>query len=1090
VKLAHWTLLFLVLVPVTAADVEPATTGARRVVRTDTEDKDGDGRMGEETAILERIRAYRERHGDDGTLTAAHMLQRSQWGYRKWLDEAQHRRQKGIEGEGWVSLGPINGAGRCTAVVPHPTIDGTLLGGAAGGGVWRTTNAGASWVPLTDGISDLSVGALAYAPSNPDVLYLGSGEGGLAGDFIPGIGLLRSDDGGETWFLPTGPGEIVASQFFALSVHPSDPDSVLAATNQGLLASSDGGVTWEVRIPAAGLLGVTEVVRSTSNQDRLYAAAWCEQACPAGIGRVMRSDDGGVTWEAVVSGLPTPSALSLGFNRAALAVAPSDDAILYVGLNTGDFVDGDPEARIYRSDDSGDSWTETADPTPYLGFQGWYDNTITVRPDDPTVVVAGGVYYVVSSDAGASWMTRNPYAGGNGLGTGTIPHVDGHDLQWQGSTLWLACDGGIWMSEDDGITWTGRNSGLVTRQYYGMAIDPMHRERVLGGTQDNATNLRNDAGDDTWEVVIGGDGFECAINPLLPDVMYGTVQFGLVFRNTTSGAGTWSNVSPLSGDKAHFITPLTMRTEAPWVLYTGTTRVWRTTDAGESWSALPTEVINGGWDDATVRAIAITPADPTVLMVAKARKIYRSDDGGSSWRLSIMERSVNNVEISPFEPEITLASMARVGSEDRQLMRSSDAGATWQPSGSGLPPFAVQVARWDPTDPSVVYVGTDVGLYRSTDGGISWTTFGDGLPAASIHDLRILPDGSMLRVATHGRGMWELNIPTRKNRDPTIRITSPPGPINATVGDRLELVAEASDPDGDQLSVVWFLTDDWTQRPGGSSAGTHESSTVIDLERPGTHILAAHVSDGRGGTAVATESVSVADPADDCSTPWVVPADGPFPLTIISSTAVGIIGSNDPTPPCVDEPEDPDAGRHGSIWFEFTPAESNRYTVSTCGSRPDTVLSVWTGDDCGPYLPVAGGCNDDDDNDHCVGPRTDSYLELDLEAGSTYRFMVGAWGSQFVGRFQLNVECSECEAVAEDRTYLVAAAANTTGLNDTLWVTDLTIFNPAAAPTTVSPRNRKSWFCRSLRSSTRTWSRACSTTAEPVRFGSPRPANC
>ena len=178
-------------------------------------DRDGDGRVGEETAIKNRIRAYIDHHGRDGELTSRQMLDRARWSYNEWL---QHRHdptsKAGIEGDGWVNFGPVNGAGRASCVAPHPTYEGVILQGAASGGVWKTLDAGTTWYPTTDGLSDLSVGAVAWAPGSPDVVYLGTGEGDtlLAGGSggIPGIGLLRSDDGGETWILPSGDDDPVA----------------------------------------------------------------------------------------------------------------------------------------------------------------------------------------------------------------------------------------------------------------------------------------------------------------------------------------------------------------------------------------------------------------------------------------------------------------------------------------------------------------------------------------------------------------------------------------------------------------------------------------------------------------------------------------------------------------------------------------------------------------------------------------------------------------------------------------------------------------------------------------------------------------
>jgi photosystem II stability/assembly factor-like uncharacterized protein len=469
--------------------------------------------------------------------------------------------------------------------------------GSASGGVWKTLDGGLTWYPTTDGLPNLAVGAVAWAPSNPDIAYAGTGEGDtlIAGGsgYIPGLGLLRSDDGGETWIIPDASEEPYAELFFHIDVDPADPNTLLAATEQGVIRSVNGGASWETVLSSASnnSLAYVEVSRSAQDPNLLYAAQWCEGAsCPAGTDRVMKSMDRGLTWMPTANtGLPGLDGYT---NRPGFAMSPSDDQILYIAMNTDEGTQqADPTSAIFRSDDGGETWTLTGNTTPYLGYQGWYDNTITVHPTDPDIVVAGGVYYVRTENAGATWIVRNPYQSGGGMGSATLPHVDGHDLQWQGETLWLGCDGGVWFSEDNGQTWTGRNDGVVTRQYYGIAVDPINREVVLGGTQDNGTDRRRMADDDTFDNVLGGDGFECAINPMLPDIQYATIYNTSVFR-TMPPSRSFSFISPAFTENAPFITPLTLHPARPQTVFTGTTMLWRSDNNGNSWFSLPYDTFN------------------------------------------------------------------------------------------------------------------------------------------------------------------------------------------------------------------------------------------------------------------------------------------------------------------------------------------------------------------------------------------------------------------------------------------------------------------------------------------------------------------
>ncbi len=1025
-------------------------------------DRDGDGRVGEETAIKNRIRAYIDHHGRDGELTSRQMLDRARWSYNEWL---QHRHdptsKAGIEGDGWVNIGPVNGAGRASCVAPHPTYEGVILQGAASGGVWKTLDAGTTWYPTTDGLSDLSVGAVAWAPGSPDVVYLGTGEGDtlLAGGSggIPGIGLLRSDDGGETWILPSGDDDPVARFFFALDIDPEDDESVFAATEQGLLHTADGGVTWETLLPAGSGINpaYSEILRSQSNPELMYAAQWCESTCPAGTERVMRSTDRGETWVAVGGeGLPGFRGYS---NRAALAMAQSDPQVLYLATNLTTGTNGPILSGIFRTDDGGETWSETALSTTananeYLGAQAWYDNTITVKPTDANVVVAGGIWYVRTSDGGTTWENLNPYASGGGMGTATLPHVDAHDLQWQGDTLWLGCDGGVWVSENDGIGWRGRNDGVVTRQYYGMDIDPINRERVLGGTQDNGTDLRNDEGDDTFEGVLGGDGFDCAINPMLPDLMYGTIYYTAIYRRSPS-SGSFSDVSPYTNEEdAPFVTPLTMHPTKPNTLYTGATSLYVTDNGGDSWYRLPTDpitdVTNGVWSRGIVRAIAATPADPDRIAVSKGAAIYNSTDAGRTWVMGLVGRTAYNVAISPFDTDLVLAAMQASSLEGGGVLRSTDGGLNWSVSGSGLPPFNVQVVRFDPLDSMVAYAGTDVGLYRSIDGGLTWERYGEGLPAASVNDLRMLPDGSMLRVGSYGRGFWELSIPRPENTPPTIEITTPSGSsLSAQALETINLEAIASDSDGDELMVDWYFTNDFEILATDSGTGSVTSSPSPTVGGAGMYQVVARATDAHGEQAVDSVTMLAFEPADECGTPRVIPASGPFPTSILTSNQFARDDETDPLVPCIDpQTSDPNSGREASLWFEFTPSETATYAVSTCGSAADTVLSTWTGDACGSYTPVEGACNDDDEQVHCLGARTDSFLELGLDAGTTYRFMVGAWrsldGTTYRGQVKFNIDCLDCTGMADDMMYMIAGAAHVAGIGETSWITDLTLYNP------------------------------------------------
>ena len=221
----------------------------------------------ESREIRERIRLYLNRHGDNGRIDAEDRRRRVA------ADYEERRRDRvqtlAVGGTNWVSIGPTNGAGRMIGIAPHPIIFGTLYAGAADGGVWKTTDGGSSWTPLTDGINDLSIGAVALAPSSPNIIYAGTGEGGYGVDFIPGIGLLKSTDSGSTWTIPPS---VIATEFYKISVHPTNPLELVVGTNQGGQRSIDGGTSWTTVISRTTYGDVTDIVRDPTNPQVLYAA--------------------------------------------------------------------------------------------------------------------------------------------------------------------------------------------------------------------------------------------------------------------------------------------------------------------------------------------------------------------------------------------------------------------------------------------------------------------------------------------------------------------------------------------------------------------------------------------------------------------------------------------------------------------------------------------------------------------------------------------------------------------------------------------------------------------------------------------------
>jgi len=949
--------------------------------------------------VRQRILLYLQRHGDQGRIDPERRRAKvaeeyARW--REWEGKAGGRRALGIGGSEWSSLGPTNGAGRMTALAPHPTDSNKIYAGAAGGGVWKSTDDGATWVPLTDGLSDLSVGALALAPSSPDTIYLGTGEGGYAIDFIPGIGLLKSTDGGTTWNLPSS---VIATTFYRISVHPTNPNELVAGTNGGAFRSTDGGNTWSNVITRATYGDVPDLARDANDPRILYATTWCRTtSCTNTTAKVLKSTDGGVTWTDKSSGLPTGIASGID-ERMAIALAPSNSSVLYVARSLRN-ASGNLVSHVYKSTNGGDSWSElsfVANNTglnSYLAQQGWYNNVLVVSPTNANLLIGAGTTYIRTTDGGTNFQRT--------LSAGV--HVDVHDMRYQGSKLWIANDGGIWSSADDALSATAKNAGLVTRQYYSLAIDPVNRNRILGGAQDNGTGQRTDAGGTEWRAILGSDGFECGVNPIAPTIAWGTTQGGNVFRTRSAGniaLPSFENVTPPydEGEQTPFLSILKVDPWSPNTIYAGSYRLWRSRDGGTTWVPLPTTTTDStGWlATTTVTSVALSRTDPLMILVGKGRAIFRSGDGGSTWigGTGLPNAVVNNVEIDPTDSSVAYAAISTTLGPS--VYRSDSSGVAWTPSATGLPAFAAQAIRIDPTDPNVVYCGTDVGVYRSTDRGATWSRFGNGLPATSIHDLALLPDGSMLRVATHGRGIWELQVPPVGNSQPVATILTPGATSNLSRGTTVTFSGTVIDPDaGDSATGTWFFPDTAEAVPLPAAPGT----VAHTFRNAGIFPVTLTARDTRGALGSTSVVITIAESGDACAAPIVIPAAGPFPYSVTVNNESATNEGTDPVPTCTPL----GTGTPGSIWFEFTPPTTGSWEFSTCGALADTVVSVYTGNACGPYTLVTSGCSDDSNSNSCGAQA--SLVTVSATAGQTLRIQATGFDAQSVGSFPLTVRAS------------------------------------------------------------------------------------
>jgi photosystem II stability/assembly factor-like uncharacterized protein len=724
----------------------------------------------------------------------------------------------------WTDAGPYNIGGRVTglAVVPGGT---TIYLASANGGVFKSTNSGTDWAPIFDALSVYSIGAIALDPANPDVIYVGTGEANSSVDSYDGAGLFRSLDGGLNW---TSLGLQATARIARVVVDPQNSARIFVAamgtqfstsSERGMYRSEDAGATWTRVLAVDDSTGVCDVVINPAHSDTMFAATWERIRSPSyrraygpGCG-IWRSIDSGDTWTRLANGLPAPSD-SVG--RIGLAIAPSKPSTVFAQI-IGGAVLGYDGLGMYRSTDGGDTWirrdTGTAFTSAFGGF-GWYFGDVAVDPANSNRVFAMGVRLRRSVDGGQTYgdITSNA-------------HVDMHAL-WidpaNSQRIFLGSDGGFFRSLNGGSSWT-KSLDLPTTQFYACIVDPANANRSMGGTQDNNTILTTGS-PNAWTAVLGGDGFQCIIDPLDPDVLFAEYQYcsGGSGPLRSSNAGlSFSAPSGFSAvDRYNWNAPMVMSPSNHDVLLAGSQRVYRSTDNGHVYQAissdlsshLPASLVYG-----TLTTLDISPVDAGVYYAGTDDgRVWRSTNAGSTWEeisTGLPQRWVTRVAADRFDAQVVYATLSGFGLDESlpHVYRSANQGTTWSSIAANLPDVPVNDLVVDSIDPSTLFVATDVGVYASRNGGAGWFPLGSGMPVQTVFDLDLHVSSHLLVAATHGRGMWRLDLsglPTDVAQGPAgeLRLGLPfPNPSRRDVSLRLDLGAAAA-PDARALVTVYDVS--------------------------------------------------------------------------------------------------------------------------------------------------------------------------------------------------------------------------------------------------------------------------------------------
>ena len=696
------------------------------------------------------------------------------------------------------SIGPAVMGGRIDDVAVDESRPWVIYIGAASGGLWKTTNAGTTWTPLFDDQVVSSIGDVALAPSDPEIVWVGTGEPNNRQSSTIGGGVYKSTDGGASW---EHAGLADTHHVGRIAIHPTDPATVYVAAvghlwganaERGVFRSSDGGRSWDKVLFIDADTGVIDLAMDPTNPRVLYAAAYQRRRTPwgfsgggAGSG-LYKTADAGETWRRLEQGLPEGT-----LGRIGLDVYRADPRVVYATVQHGD------EGGVYRSDDRGESWARMSDLNP----RPMYYSKIRVDPnDDGRIYVLGGPFYS-SDDAGRTFTRNTDMTPTYDVGV----HGDHHTL-WvdpaNSDHLILGGDGGLYVSWDASTTWDKVNN-IPLGQFYAIGVDMQTPYNVYGGLQDthswggpSATRRHIGILNSDWYQINFGDGMYQQVDPTDPDTVYTESQGGNIVRfDRATGDRKTIKPNPPDGDEPyrfHWTAPIAISPHDSNRVYLGGNRLFTSTDRGESWDAsgdltraedrdalpimgeVPDEATlsrhDGTSNWGTITTIAESPIAPGVLWVGTDDGLVQvSRDEGQTWTsqagrfpgLEDARTLVSRVVASNANPGRAYASFDRHRLDDfsQYIYTTDDYGGAWRAIGDGLPDDAgwVNVVVEHALNPNLLFAGTETGVFVSIDRGAYWSRLRGNFPTVPVDDLVIHLRDNDLVVGTHGRSIYILD---------------------------------------------------------------------------------------------------------------------------------------------------------------------------------------------------------------------------------------------------------------------------------------------------------------------------------------------
>ncbi len=626
------------------------------------------------------------------------------------------------------------GLGRINTIAYHPTLPGTIYAGAPAGGLWKTTDYGSSWMPLTDGMPVIGITGIAINYNDPDIIYILTGD--RDGGQTYSIGILKTTDGGNSW-QETGMNWLVEDARLgkAFAMHPEDPEILFVSDGYKLHRTTNGGEDWQAVLNSS----VVDIKFKPGSPDVVYAAD---------KKGVYKSQNGGIDWSKT-------DVLAVACSRSVIAVSPASPEVVYYLAGKSE-VPGEFYG-IYRSLNSGQSFSLTTDTPNILGSeydgsgyknQAYYDLALAVSPQNASILTVGAINIWRSSNYGFDfslityWNSKVAEVEGY-----QYTHADIHHLSYNplDNSLYCGSDGGVFRSTDYGQTWTDISQGLCITQFYKIAGTEANSNLIIGGAQDNGSNRWT--GGSNMVHYDGADGMDCMIDPNNSNIQYHSRQYGSLFKSLDGGV-TFDSIYPVYGG---WVTHFVMNPSNPQVIYGSYNSVYKTLDGGLNWYETTG---NGGGPI----AIGTSNTNRVYVTSSGGGSIYRSDNGGVDWSYagSTLPIGITGIAV---DPNNSLRVYVSVGNykDGNKVFKTIDGGANWENISGTLPNVPVNCIVYENTGGSpdeALYIGTDIGVFYKNSGMSDWIPYQNGLPSVLVFDLEINHVAGVIRAGTFGRGLW------------------------------------------------------------------------------------------------------------------------------------------------------------------------------------------------------------------------------------------------------------------------------------------------------------------------------------------------